>query len=98
MKKILLFVVLALLISACAKRNVKPALKTSPPNAQNCQCQGSAGSVGVELPPIQLPDGAKSTESKTVENKAAETTKVADFSLLKPRRVSDFGVLKCAIK
>ena len=94
MKKILLFVVLALLISACAKRNVKPALKTSPPNAQNCQCQGSAGSVGVELPPIQLPDGAKSTESKTVENKAAETTKVADFSLLKPAKWEDIDGLQ----
>ena len=83
MKKLLLYLLIALLTVSCAKRNVKPVLKPSPPSAQSCQCQAT------EQPPVQLPDGAKSTDTHSTETKPIEAAKIADFSLLKPARWED---------
>jgi len=80
MKKFLLFLLFALFITACAKHNVKS-------DAQNCNCPQPTQAN--ELPPIQLPEGTKVTETKPTE-----TTKVAEFSFLKPGKWEDVDGLK----
>lgn len=74
MKKIFVFLLLVLFTVSCAKRNIKP-------NISGCNCPPTQTN---ELPPIQLPDGAKSPDIKP-----NGSTKIAEFSLLKPANWQD---------
>ena len=74
MKKIFVLLLLVLFTVSCAKRNIKP-------NILGCNCPPTQTN---ELPPIQLPDGAKPPDIKS-----GGSTKIAEFSLLKPANWQD---------
>jgi membrane-bound lytic murein transglycosylase A len=70
-------------LSSCAGKNVKntPVAKPKAPNVQ-CDCKAA------ETPPVQLPESSKS--APVTGTKATEpSTKVADYSLLKPAKWED---------
>ncbi len=84
MKKILslmLPVLCALLLGACAGQIFKPSSEKS----EKREC--------IEEKPVQLPEGVKPAEVKPAEPKPAET-KLPDYSLLKPAQWSDVDGLE----
>lgn len=78
MKRLIFLLVPLLILTGCAKRNVKPV---EPPKAPACACQPCTSLPSVPAPATPIPETPKNGESKP-----AETTKIPDYSLLKPSR------------
>ena len=88
-QKLLIIVLLATLSISCAKKNVKPSItKPSQPSVKNsstnCDCAQT---------PVQLPTNNQSTETKPAEIKPADSSKIADYSLLKLAKWEDIDGL-----
>lgn len=79
--RLFILITLALIVSSCSKSNIKH--DTNHADA-SCDCQNLP-----ILPPVQLPPVKSMTEPKPIDNKAIETPKIADYSLLKPAKWED---------
>ena len=80
--RIFVLLLLTLLASSCATQNVKPT--PAKPSA-SCDCISSGKpSVEAAIPIPDLPKQATETIKPSEPNKPIDTTKVADYSLLKP--------------
>ena len=81
-KKVLFALLLVCLVPACAKRITKPSIQAQP---QNCTCPQVTQPIEVQA--IQIPENNKPNE------KPVDSTKIAEYSLLKQAKWEDIDGL-----